>query len=68
MSVADVVKVTVLLSSAEFRRLAAYCEKKGFKKSTLIARLVRDHLDDEGFAEPAEVEAPGGRRPMVRSS
>jgi hypothetical protein len=42
-------KVTVLLTRDEFERLTAYCDQKGFKKSTLIARLVRDHLDGENF-------------------
>jgi len=42
-------KVTVLLSSSEFARLDAYCEEHGFKKSTLIARLIREHLDVQQF-------------------
>lgn len=42
-------KVTVLLQTAEFRRFDAYCKSRGFKKSTLIARLVREHLDAERF-------------------
>ena len=42
-------KVTVLLDPSEFERLDSYCERRGFKKSTLLARLVRDYLDNEGF-------------------
>ncbi len=42
-------KVTVLLSDFEFRRLDAFCRKRGFKKSTLLARLAREQLDGEGF-------------------
>jgi hypothetical protein len=42
-------KVTVLLPEREFARLDSYCNERGFKKSTLIARLVRDHLDNEHF-------------------
>lgn len=42
-------KITVLLDAEAFARFEAYCEKKGFKKSTLIARLIREHLDSEGF-------------------
>ncbi|MCC6312274.1 MAG: hypothetical protein IT345_15360 [Trueperaceae bacterium] len=57
------VKVTVLLRPAESRRLDAFCEERGHKKSTLIARLVRDYLNQEGFAVPGteqeRVEAPG---------
>ena len=40
-------KLSVLLPEREAERFDAYCRAKGFKKSTLIARLVRDHLDAE---------------------
>jgi hypothetical protein len=42
-------KVTVLLAPDEFVRLDNYCRDRGFKKSTLIARLVRQYLDMEGY-------------------
>ena len=42
-------KVTVLLDDDEYARFEAYCTQRGFKKSTLIARLIRDHLDSEHF-------------------
>ena len=42
-------KVTVLLSDEEFDRLDAYCRERGYKKSTLLARLIRQYLDLEGF-------------------
>ena len=29
-------------------RVKAYCDERRFKKSTLVARLTRDHLDNEG--------------------
>lgn len=45
----DTVKVTVLLSEDEFARLDSYCKSRGYKKSGLIARLVREHMDREGF-------------------
>ena len=38
-------KITVLLDPAEAQRFDAYCADRGFKKSTLIARLIREHLD-----------------------
>lgn len=41
----DVERITVLLSKEQSVRLNQYCESYGFKKSTLIARLVKDHLD-----------------------
>lgn len=42
-------KISVLLEPAEASRFDAYCRSRGFKKSTLIARLIRDHLDSEKF-------------------
>ena len=42
-------RVSVLLKRDEFARFDAYCEKYGYKKSTLIARLVRDFLNREKF-------------------
>ena len=43
------VKISVLLGSKEFDRFDAYCQERGFKKSTLIARLIREHLDESAF-------------------
>lgn len=43
-------KVSVLLDASEADRFDAYCKSRGFKKSTLVARLIREHLDREGFA------------------
>ncbi|KGE06729.1 hypothetical protein LA03_30755 [Burkholderia gladioli] len=55
-------KVTVLLPQHEFARLDSYCDERGFKKSTLIARLIRDYLDSEHFPNqevlPLEVVTP----------
>jgi hypothetical protein len=42
-------KISVVLAEPDFLRFDAYCSEKGFKKSTLIARLIREHLDHEGF-------------------
>jgi len=42
-------KISVVLSAVEFARFDAYCVEKGFKKSTLIARLIREHMDRESF-------------------
>lgn len=46
---ADTVKVTVLMPKPEFERLDAYCRDRGYKKSPLLARLVRELLDAEGY-------------------
>ncbi len=42
-------QITVLLDQEEHVRFKAYCDERGFKKSTLVARLIRDHLDNEGY-------------------
>jgi hypothetical protein len=42
-------KVSVLLTDDEFRRLDEYCLDRGFKKSTLLTRLLLNHLDEERF-------------------
>ena len=42
-------KISVLLLEGEAERFEQYCQERGYKKSTLIARLVREHLDKEGF-------------------
>ena len=46
-AMSDVARVHVLLPAAQGERFEAYCRSKGHKKSTLIARLIRDHLDRE---------------------
>jgi hypothetical protein len=44
---ANFVRVQVLLTPKESERFNAYCARNGFKKSTLIAKLVREYLDRE---------------------
>lgn len=48
-------KVTVLLDPEEFERFEAFCVARGHKKSTLVARLIREHLDSEGFRSQREL-------------
>ncbi len=59
-------KITVLLDREEYLRYEAYCEDRGFKKSTLIARLIREHLDSQGFRiqreHPLVGHKEGGRQ------
>ncbi len=43
------VRVQVLMSNDEAERFERYCRDRGFKKSTLIARLIREHLDSEHY-------------------
>lgn len=40
-------KITVLLDPHEFRRFDEFCRERGFKKSTLLARLIREFLESE---------------------
>lgn len=42
-------RIQVLMTSDEAERFESYCKDRGFKKSTLIARLVREHLDSEQY-------------------
>lgn len=42
-------RVTVILTDNDGAVFEAYCEKKGFKKSTLISRLIREHIENSGF-------------------
>lgn len=48
-------RVQVILPEEEASRFEAYCKQKGFKKSTLIARLVRDYLEKENFQHQPEL-------------
>lgn len=48
-------KVGVLLTEEELARFERYCVQRGYKKSTLIARLIRDHLDSEQFSVQGEL-------------
>lgn len=49
MSNGNVKKITVLMNSDEYNRFSEYCKATGHKKSTLIVRLVKEHLDHEEF-------------------
>ena len=40
-------KITVLLEPAEFQQFDRFCRERGFKKSTLLVRLIREFLDRE---------------------
>lgn len=50
-------RVQVILPEEEAIRFDAYCREKGFKKSTLIARLVREYLAKEDFRHQPELFA-----------
>ena len=42
-------RITVILDDDEAETFNAYCENQGFKKSTLIKRLIKEHIRNEGF-------------------
>jgi hypothetical protein len=48
-------KVSVILAEPEAQVFQAYCDKNGYKKSTLICRLIREHLENENFALQTEL-------------
>jgi hypothetical protein len=48
-------RVHVLIPPPDAERFEAYCRAKGHKKSTLIVRLIRDHLDRERFETQQEL-------------
>ena len=60
-------KVTVLLREDEFLRFDAYCSSQGYKKSALVARLIREHLDGEHFDERQTQRRDSGRRRPIAS-
>ena len=47
-------KISVILDDELYELFDAYCKQKGHKKSTLVAKLIRDHLASEGFAVQSE--------------
>lgn len=47
-------RIQVLLGDTDAERFDAYCRQKGHKKSTLVAHLIREHLERERFTyQPA---------------
>lgn len=54
-------KISVLLPVSDAERFEAYCQEFGHKKSTLIARLVRDFLNQENFPAQRSIELRMGR-------
>jgi hypothetical protein len=59
-----VARVHVLIPNADADRFDAYCKAKGFKKSTLIVRLIREHMDRERFEAQSDMfKRPTRREP-----
>ena len=45
----DPSRIQVLIPKEEADRFEAYCREKGVKKSPLIVRLIREHMDQAGY-------------------
>lgn len=55
------VRITVLLEDEVEAEFTAFCHARGFKKSTLAARLIREHLAQETL--PLDRGATSAKRP-----
>ena len=58
----DTFRIQVLLQRYESERFEQYCRENGYKKSTLIARLIKDHLDREGYPQQQQMFPATGER------
>ena len=58
-------KISVVLQPGEFDRFDAFCRAQGYKKSTLIVRLIRDYMDREGFATQTSLSFGESRTPSL---
>lgn len=58
------VRITVLLEEDVDARYTAFCEARGFKKSTLAARLIREHLSRE--IGPIDLDRRRKSRPVSK--
>jgi hypothetical protein len=54
-------KISVLLDDDEAARFDAFCTNQGYKKSTLIVRLIKEHLNKEGFPLQGSLLSAGTR-------
>lgn len=43
-------RVTVILGDEDGHVFDAYCNQNGYKKSTLINHLIREHIENSGFS------------------
>ncbi len=55
-------KISVLVPDEEARRFEAFCNDRGYKKSTLIVRLIKEHLDREQYPFQGSLLAPAGEK------
>lgn len=55
-------KISVLVPDSEARRFESFCNERGYKKSTLIVRLIKEHLDREQYPLQGSLLAPSSTR------
>ena len=57
-------KITVLLDHEDFHEFDRFCRENGFKKSTLIARLLKDFMTQTAKSKdkPMPLFEPAGTR------
>ena len=60
-------RVNVLLPQEDYDRLTAYCEREGHKKSTLIAKLIREFLERNVAKVAASRAKAAPRTPATRA-
>lgn len=48
-------RVTVILTDEDMSRFDNYCKEMGYKKSTLLAKLLRDYLDANQNGKPSQL-------------
>jgi hypothetical protein len=48
-------KISVLLDQNEYERFCAFCKDKGYKKSTLASRLIREFMDSQNYASQKDL-------------
>ncbi|MGC3091669.1 hypothetical protein PA57_00854 [Pseudomonas aeruginosa] len=57
-------KISVLVPDDEARRFEAFCNERGYKKSTLIVRLIKEHLDRERYPLQGSLLEPHSAREL----
>lgn len=62
--VAKIRKISVLLDQVDYERFDSYCRARGYKKSTLACKLIRDYLDREQAPTISQISRRGNREKM----
>ena len=62
------VRLTVLLEEDVDAEFSAFCQARGFKKSTLAARLIREHLAREVSEVPNATSRENSQKAFPRKN